>query len=294
MPHTLMLWLLGAAAAQEPPAPCPDVDLDVAADDAVRALTDDELAYARDVATAALAGVGCVTRVVDPEDLATLYQVRAGAGFYADPPLAFIDDLKASAVALPGWFNDRLGPELRRAWEDAAAGIGGSAALRVGPIPDDGVLYVDGQSREGPEVAVAPGPHLVQVAVGAEVAWAWAGPLADGDALSLETALPEPTRARVVRDNPLLFGGLAAGVAVGGGLIGTASYGQRFVLQEDGHTFYDDDPSDGDAWPDPVVAVDGHWRLYRTMEAGLAVGSVTATALLTAHVVRKLQQRRSR
>jgi hypothetical protein len=290
MPASVMMLLLGSAAAQDLTQPCPQVDLDVAADDAVRALTDDELTFARDVVTTALEGVGCVPRVVDPEDLATLYQARAAASFYADPQLGYASDLAAAAAVYPGWFNDRLGPDLRRAWEGAAAGISGTATLSVWPIPDDGVLYVDGHAHEDQPVEVLPGRHLVQVAVGAEVAWVWTGDLATDDAQVLESGLPEPSKARVLRDNPLLWGGLIAGIGTGAGTFGTYSYGHaRFDqarVESSGTTFYDDEP-------DPLAALEQDWRSYRVMRGGLVVGTAAASALLTTHMVLKLRARKA-
>jgi len=283
------LWVLGAAAAQGLPTPCPDVDPDVSADDAVRALTDDELVFAREVATEALDQLDCVPRVVDPEDLATLYQTRAGAAFYADPQQPFAADLAASAGVYPGWFNDRLGPDLRQAWEEASAGISGTASLSVWPIPDDGVLYVDGAAQDAQPLATSPGPHLVQVAVGADVLWAWAGSLAPSAELTLETGLPEPTKARLVRDNPLLWSGLAAGVLVGAGWFPARAWGQERFNVTGGWTFYDD-PSE---YPDPVASLDADFQKFRMMKGGLAAGGAVATALLTSHLVLKLRARGS-
>ncbi len=281
----LLGW--GIAVAQEPVRPCPEVDLDVAADDAVRALTDDELSYAWDVATSALGQVDCVPRVVDPQDLATLYQARAGARFYAVPPQDHQSDLVQSAVVLPGWFNDRLGPDLRQAWERAATGLSGQAQLRVWPIPDDGVLYIDGQARDTQPAGVLPGQHLVQVAVGAEVGWAWSGALADGQDLTLETGLPEPTTARLVRDNPLLVSGLALALGVGSGAYPVYRYGDRFKVGLDGSTFY----SDSQAYPDPVITLERDWKRYQAMRGLGLMGSVAATGLISAHVLGRLRAR---
>ncbi len=286
MPATVMLLLVGTATAQDLLQPCPEVDLDVAADDAVRALTDDELAFARTVADGALAKLDCLPRVADPEDLATLYQARAGAAFYGDPQGAFAADLAAAAALHPGWFNDRLGPDLRRAWEEASAGVSGTANLSVWPIPDDGVLYVDGHAQEAQPVAVAPGPHLVQVAVGAEVLWAWSGPVEDGEAPALETGLPEPTKVRLLRDNPMLWGGLVAGLLGGGSYAGALVHDSRRGVKAQDPSHYQGLDVD-----DPVAELDGDWRTQRLLQGGVAVGSAAATALLTAHFVLKLRSR---
>jgi hypothetical protein len=283
----VMLLVSSLTFAQSTFVACPDADLDVAADDAVRALTDDELDWARDVATSALEQIACVPRVADAEDLATLFQARAAAGFYADPRQEFQADLVTSAGMVPGWFNQRLGPDLRRAWEEASAGISGTASLRVWPIPDDGVLYLDGRVLQDATFALTPGFHLVQVAVGAEVLWAWTGDLAEGQDLSLETGLPEPTRVRVVRDNPLLWAGLVAGLGVGVSWFPVSQFGQRrFKLSEGADSFYGDQA-------DPLAELDQDWGLYRTLQGGLAVGTAAASGLLVAHLVLKLRGRGS-
>ncbi len=206
------LLFMPQAGAQ--PLHC-EVDLDVAAEDAVAAVTDDELSYARDIVNTTLARLDCVARVADPQDLATLYQARAAAAFYAQPQLLWSADLQAAAAVNPGWFNERLGPELRLAWEGASVGVSGQATIYAVPIPDDGILYVDGHPADSQPWPVLPGPHLVQVAVGAEVGYAWSGELVDGQELVLETGLPEPTVVRPFRDNPLLVAGLGLGVATG-------------------------------------------------------------------------------
>jgi len=281
MPGLVMLLTVPAALAEEAAAPCPEVDLDVAAEDAVGAVTDDELVYARDLADQALTQLGCVSRVADPEDLATLYQARAAAGFFADPPLAFEADLVQATVVHPGWFNDRFGPDLRRAWEEAGARVSGEATLSVWPIPDESLLYVDGHPWEAQPVVVLPGQHLVQVAKGAEVVWFWHGPLEAGGEVDLATGLPEPTRARLLRDNPLLVGGLAAGLAVGGAWYPVHSYGKRFG---EGSEHYD-------VQADPVDALDSDWRRFRLMEVGLGAGTAVATAALTAHLIQRIRRR---
>ena len=286
MSASVILLLLGPAVAQQLVDPCPEVDLDVAADDAVRAVTDDELGFARDLATTALEKVASLSRVADPEDLATLFQARAASGFYADPQQECEGDLIASSAIYPGWFNTRLGSELQEAWVSSSEGALAPATLSVGPIPDGGVLYVDGHRQVAQVVELVPGLHLVQVSVGAEVAWAWTGVLAPGEHRDLASGLPEPTPVRLVRDNPLLWGGLALTAGTWAGAIGVWSYGDtRFSLDASGGTFYD-------AEADPVAALDRDWRRFRLMEGGVVVGGVAATALLTSHVILKLRARR--
>ena len=162
-----------------------------------------------------------------------------------------------------------------------------TASLTVWPIPDDGVLYVDGHGHAAQPVEVLAGHHLVQVAVGAEVAWAWTGELPTGESLALETGLPEPTQVRFLRDNKLLLGGLVAGLGVGGAWYPVLKYGDRFLLGADRSSFYDDTT----AYPDPVTTVEGDWRRYQAMRAGLVVGTAAATALVATHVVLRLRAR---
>ncbi len=253
----------------------------MAAEDAVAAVTDDELAWAREIVGSTLGRLGCAARVADPQDLATLYQARAAAAFYATPQLDWTPDLQASTAMNPGWFNDRLGPELKLAWEAAASGVAGEALVTANPIPDDGVLYLDGQLREDQPVPLLPGPHLVQVAVGAEVGFAWTGELEDGQVLVLETGLPEPTEVRPLRDNPLLVAGVGFGLATGGAWYPVWAYGKRFA--GDSGSF-----GGGDA----IAEQEQAWGRFRLMEAGLATGSSLAVAMLASHVVVRVRDRR--
>ncbi len=274
----LAVMLVSAASASDEGC---RVDLDVAAEDAVAAVTDDEHAWAREIVDTTLARVSCLSRVADPEDLATLYLARAAAAFYATPRLPWVPDLLAAAALHPGWFNDRLGPDLRLEWEAASTKVTGEASLSAAPIPDDGVFYVDGVHRLDQPVSILPGPHLVQVSVGAEVAFAWFGELTDGQALALETGLPEPTRARPFRDNPLLVAGLGLGAATAGAWYPVWSYGSRF---EAGNEAFQGTAAVTDQARD--------WRRFRAMEAGLAAGSAAAVGMLTGHLVLKVREHR--
>jgi len=275
----VLLSLLSTSLAAGQSMAC-EVDLDVAAEDAIAAVTDDELTWARDIVDSSLARLECAARVVDPQDLATLYQARAAAAFYAAHQLDWAPDLQASIAANPGWFNDRLGPDLRLVWEAASAGVVGLASVHVAPIPDDGVLYVDGRLSESQPVDVLPGPHLIQVAVGAEVGFAWAGELAHDQELVLETGLPEPTVAQPIRDNPFLVAGAGFGLATAGAYYPVWAYGTRF--REGSQAFADGTVSDQER----------DWRRFRAMEAGLVAGVSLATAALMGHAVVRLRARR--
>ncbi len=203
----------GAEAPVEPE--CADFDLPVVVDQLVTAITDDELAYAEREARRAIRSLPCLSRVADPEDLASLWQVLGAAAIYGGRPEEARGALLQSQVVHPGWFNHRLGPEVRAAWEQAGAVLPGEATIQAWPIPDQALLYVDGTGREEQPVTVLAGTHLVQVAVGADVHLGQLLAVAPGEELLVETGLPEPSGFRL-RDAPWL-------VAAAGGLLGGAA-----------------------------------------------------------------------
>lgn len=217
------LLLIGAGAAQD----CDPLDLDAHVDAAVTAVTDDELGDASRLAEEALANLVCQTRIVDPEDIASLYQVQGAVGVYSERPQLADSALRQARAVYPGYFNERLGGSVRAVWDNQSAPLGGT--LTAWPIPDDGVLYVDGLARVEQPVALSSGTHLVQVAVGAEVAYVDLVELTDSQLIEIATGLPEPTRAR--RVSPWLIG-TVTGAAVGGGLLAGSQYYDQSMLDE--------------------------------------------------------------
>ncbi|HJN74885.1 MAG TPA: hypothetical protein QGF58_13210 [Myxococcota bacterium] len=203
------LLLITAVQAQD----CEALDLDAQVDAAVTAVTDDELGEASRLAEEGLANLVCQSRVPDPEDIASLYQVQGAAGVYSGRPQLADSALRQARVTYAGYFNERLGSSVQEVWEGLEPA--GSGTLTAWPIPDEGVLYVDGLARAEQPVALGAGTHLVQVALGAEVAYVDSIELADGQLLEMATGLPEPTKAR--RVSPWLIGTVSA-AGLGGGL----------------------------------------------------------------------------
>lgn len=204
-----MLLLISAAWAQEP---CPAPDVPTVAEQAVQHLAMDELDLASQRVAEAIAGLECLERVPEPEHLVTLWQVRGAVGHFSGNAAMAEENLAIARGMHPGWFNEDLGAELRAIWE--ASEPQGGATVKAWPIPDEGVLYVDGQLRSEQPVQLSAGPHLVQVAIGAEVQYSHFAELGAGQELELATGLPEPTRQR--RLGPWLLAS-AGGAALAGG-----------------------------------------------------------------------------
>ncbi|MCB9764745.1 MAG: hypothetical protein H6739_33525 [Alphaproteobacteria bacterium] len=203
------------APAEVPTQACEPYDLDTQVDLAIVELNDDALEDAERLAADAITHLPCLPRVADPDDLASLWQVRGAAAIYGGRPEAAGPFMRQAAALYPGYFNERLGGQAQQAWAEAGEGLSGEGTIEAWPIPDDGVLYVNGQAREEQPVALLPGDHFVQVAVGAEVLYAQIVPLADTDAILLETALPEPRRISW----PLTFG-ILSGLGAAGAYTG--------------------------------------------------------------------------
>ncbi|MCB9793470.1 MAG: hypothetical protein H6741_12175 [Alphaproteobacteria bacterium] len=220
------LTLLGAALAQEVEADaipafepgCMPLDLDTKVELAINELTDAEFDSAQRISEAAIAALPCVPRVADPDDLATLWQVQGSVHVFQGAPQLAEAPFRQSGAVYPGWFNDNLGPQARQAWVSATEGLTGEAHITAWPIPDDGVLYVDGAARDGREASVLPGEHLVQVAIGADVQFARMLALEDGQVADIATGLPEPTQVKAFT-LPLGLG-IASFVAAGGAVTG--------------------------------------------------------------------------
>jgi hypothetical protein len=208
-----MLLLISAALAQDD---CASPDVATLAEQAVQHVAMDELDLASQRVAEAVDGLECLDRVPEPEHLVTLWQVRGAVGLFSGKAGMARDNLRIAKGMHPGWFNEDLGAEARTAWE--AADPLGSATVTAWPIPDEGVLYIDGQLRTEQPVQLSAGPHLIQVAIGAEVHFADFAELADQQVLELATGLPEPSRRRRLGPWLLAAGGSAA--AAGGAWTG--------------------------------------------------------------------------
>lgn len=195
--------------------PCQPRDLAADAEAAVTAVTDDELALAVSTAELAIASLACADRVPKPEDLASLWQALGTARLYEGDLGAAQAALRQSAVVYPGWYNDRLGPRARKAWE--AAKIGELAELEAGPIPTTGSLVVDGAVREEQPVSLGAGTHLVQVLDADALVFSRTLTLEPGQEAMVATGLQGPANrnARLA-----LWTGVASGVLASGAYAG--------------------------------------------------------------------------
>lgn len=214
--------LVGIAAAQE----CPQVDIDQQAERAVVALSDADFKLAGRLADEGIDAVACAKRVVDGEDLATLWQVKGAVAVYTGQTEQGAELMVQAAAVNPYWFNERLGAPVQEVWEQAVAAQANPATLTVWPLPDGSTLYVDGRPQRDPKLELFAGVHLVQVAEGAEVLYAQEVTLGASETLRVETGLAEPTL-----DAPPRWPWLVAG---GAGLAGAGvSYGIAYGLNDE-------------------------------------------------------------
>jgi hypothetical protein len=218
----IFVWLgfSSAASAQE----CATIDLDTEVEYAVTHVTDLALDDARRVADTAILNLSCLQRVADPQDLATLWQVLGASDVYDGKITDASPDFVQAAVMAPGFFNDRLGPEPRAAWEAAAQTVSGEVVVEVWPISGNAVLYIDGVIRDEQPVTLPPGTHLIQVAVGADVVFGRALILEAGQSARVETGLPEPEREKA--PVPLILG-VASALGAAGAYTGAVLIDRR-------------------------------------------------------------------
>ena len=219
-----MIWLLmvGAGQAQE----CPEMDIDQQAERAVIALTDADFKLSGRLADEGLSALACAKRVVDGEDLATLWQVKGAVAIYTGQTTQGEELMAQAAAANPYWFNERLGAPVEEVWRVQVEALADPASLTVWPLPDGSTLYVDGRPQREPKVALFAGKHLVQVAQGAEVLYAQEVTLSASETARVETGLAEPTL-----DAPPRWPWLVAG---GAGVVGAGvSYGIAYGLNDE-------------------------------------------------------------
>lgn len=228
--------LVGTIALALAAEPCEAWDLDATAQEALLLVSDAEFDQALALTEGAIACLEALPRVADPDALATLWLVRGAAGMYGGYPDIVDPNLTQAAAVHPGWFEADLGGAVRQRWVEASKAPGKPAQIVAWPIPDDGVLYVDGMAWADQPALVVPGTHLVQVSVGAEVLFAQVVGLAPEQQVNLETGLPEPTRVR--RLTPWLIGGVGSGLAAGGAWTGA------YLLSEQGRAAKDLDTLD--------------------------------------------------
>jgi len=211
MSGVLILSLFAPASAAE----CAPIELNAAANSAVELVIDDELDAASRAAWDGLAALECLTRVPDPEDMATLWQVLGAIETYRGERELAAEHLARSAAVHPGWFNERLGQEVQEAWADATVALTDSAGLAVWPVPTGGLLLLDGVVRPPTSLDVAPGRHVVQVVVDEDLVYSLVLELADGQRAEIATGLPEPEVAGS-SVSPWLVGAGAAALAAAG------------------------------------------------------------------------------
>lgn len=219
-----MIWLLavGVGQAQE----CPEMDIDQQAERAVVALTDADFKLAGRLADDGLSALSCAKRVVDGEDLATLWQVKGAVAVYTGQTTQGEQWMAQAAAVNPYWFNERLGAPVQEVWTAQVEALANPANLTVWPLPDGSTLYVDGRPQQQAKLELFAGKHLVQVAEGAEVLYAEEVTLSASETSRVETGLAEPTL-----DAPPRWPWLVAG---GAGLAGAGvSYGIAYGLNDD-------------------------------------------------------------
>lgn len=215
----MILLIVGTGWAQD----CVPADLDQLAELSAISLSEGNFDKAMELSSDGLAALPCLERVVDPQDLATLWQVQGAVSVYRDGGDG-ADALRQSHAAYPGWFNERLGAPVRKAWIQAGEGVEATAVLAVWPISDGHLLYVDGQLREEQPVMVAAGEHLIQVAVGAEVAFAQVLTVAGNEQRTIDTGLPEPSPGRPSWVSPWFFAAVGTGLGAGATYVAAYSY----------------------------------------------------------------------
>jgi len=202
-------------------ADCVPVALQATAEAVVDAVVVDELERAEAEAWAALESLACADAVPAPEDLATLSQALGAIAIFKEAPATAAPHLAQAAAVHPGWFQDRLGDQVRTAWQEAALGIEGEAQLSAEPLPDHHALWVDGVARAEQPVVTLPGQHLVQITdLDGVVAYGRQVELVSGQALTLATGLVHPSadvEPERRRWSPFLVGAVAAGaLSIGG------------------------------------------------------------------------------
>ena len=267
-----MLLLTTVALATE----CTTFDLDARADQAIALLLDSQFDRALEVTDETIAQLECLDHVADPSDLATIWQIRGAVGVYGDKPELVNSELQQAAAMNPGYFNAALGPKVRAEWVAAGADPGEPGRLTVVPIPDGGVLHIDGQPWTDQPALLTPGLHLVQVSVDQDVAFAHLLRLGPAMDITIETGLDPATKR--VRVTPWLIAGTSTALAAGGTYTGAVFATQRMVEASE-----DDDP-------DGVLA---GWDTVRGL-GYLATPVLLATtgAFAFAHV-RELKRRRA-
>lgn len=214
-PAALIVALVAVASGT-----CPADDLRGSAGAAVSAVGRGRFDDARTVATLALDGLHCMSRVASPEDLASLYLARAAAVFYAQPPGDPTPDLLAAWAVHPGWYEEALGPELRAAWAAIGASVP-AGVLEVRPVPWGHTLLVDGRPLPPVPLRVGAGRHLVQVVLGDELRWQAVVDLRAGTELQVTTPLPDDARLAVRTPSgvaAMAFGAAGVAAALGGGV----------------------------------------------------------------------------
>ena len=267
-----MLLLTSIALAQE----CATFDLDARADQAIALLLDSQFDRALEVTDETIAQLECLEHVADPMDLATIWQIRGAVGVYGDKPALVNSELQQAAAMNPGYFNAALGPKVRAEWVAAGEDPGEPGRLTIQPIPDDGVLHIDGQPWTDQPALLTPGIHLIQVSVDQDVAFAKVVSLGPAMEITVETGLDPATKR--VRITPWLVAGTTPALAAGGTYTTAVFATQKMVEASE-----DDDPE----------GVLSGWNTVRGLGYVATPVLVVSTGAFAVAHVRELKRRRA-
>ena len=204
---------LSWATSQETDGPCEDPSVLQGRLDAIEsAIVDDELTEARQLVTAALDSLGCLTGVVDSVSLSGLWQASAAIEYFGASEAGASRDM-GRAKAIPGAeFRARLGVDLEKRWAEAAPEL--SATMEVVSVPDDFQLFVDGAPRSQGVLDLPSGPHVVQVTDSDTLRFHRLVHLNHGQSALVETRLKDSdssSRSMIRPRSVLLWSGVASG-----------------------------------------------------------------------------------
>ncbi len=209
LPLLLTLGATQAQTAQELPA---------LADRLVEAVTLTNYAEATEQAHAALEGAPNWTTPPDPQAMATLWLVIGAAAVYSGQDEAMAPAFAQACAIDPEHFVADLGKNLQPVWAAACQRATPSASLRVRPLGEGSVLYVDGHTQEGDTVSLAPGEHLVQVLTPEQAPFVMLVQLEAEQRATLDTGLMRAPSITARRHSLLASGAgttLLAGAAMG-------------------------------------------------------------------------------
>lgn len=187
--------------------------------------------------------LGCGT-VARPEQVARLWLIEGVTALVENDPTTAADALQAVARIDAGQFEDRYGPRVLAAWQEAIEAVPGRARLVIDPIPPGSQRWIDGRPVRGDEPTTS-GLHVVQVtdATGrvrhGEVIFLDAGQHYTietdfQDSITTPPPPPPPRKRRIRAPGWAVVAGLAAASAVGTGVYAsTQNQGYRKATRYD-------------------------------------------------------------